>query len=122
MASVYKALAAAAVSRGAVELPDGETYTVAALSVADMLTAESMRESGASDDVAVPVFAAIVARVTGAPLSTVNTLPPETIATLINMARYGVELVSAALAAEAPAEGNVPAGTKPRRSTSRSAR
>ena len=121
--SVYKAIAAAAVSRGEVELPDGNVYTVSALSVSDMLLAESLRAENASDDVAVSSFAAIAARVTGAPLSVVSQLAPEHIGHLIAMARPGVELVAKALAREAAAEGNAPpVSSKGRRSTSPSKR
>jgi hypothetical protein len=119
----YRALAAAAVSRGSVELPDGKVYVVGSLSVGDMLLLETMQAEQASDLAAAASFAAIAVRVTGASAEVINLLAPETIGTLLAMARHGVDLVAAALAAEAPAEGNVPAGQrKSRRSTSRSAR
>jgi len=105
-------------------MPDGIVYEVRALSVGDMLIAEQLRVSNASDDVAVVAFAEIASRVTGAPMAVVSRLAPEQVGHLIAMARHGVELVAAALKAEAPAEGNVaPMPSKRRRhSTSRSVR
>jgi hypothetical protein len=118
--SVYKAVVAAAVSRGDVELPDGKVYTVRPISVGDLLTVQRME--AAPDRESLPAFLSIAHRVTAAPLAVLESLPTESLLHLIAMSQHCVEVVALAIKTEAPASGNAPAAAAPRRSTSRKKR
>lgn len=121
--SVYKALAAAVTPRGEVEMPDGQVYRIAALSLGDVLSMEALQASQATDAESLPVLAGIVARCTGAPMTVVEQMLPESLGPVLAMARHGVDAVVQALGAEASASGNGAVGARsPSRSTSRKKR
>lgn len=119
--SVYKALAAAVASQGEVELPDGKVYTVRGLTVGELLKIQQLSAESAADSVALPFYVNVVVRATVAPREVVESLTPAALATVVSMAQWGVDAVSAAIAAEAPASGNGAAAAT-RRSTSRKKR
>lgn len=119
--SVYKALAASAMSQGQVELPDGKVYTVSSLSVGDLLRVQQLSEEQAGDTTVLPFYADVAQRVTKAPRAVIESLSPSALAYIVTMSQYGVEAIAKSIAAEAPASGNGPAATT-RRSTSQKKR